>query len=322
MTPLLVVVWRVTAECPVACDFCGFSRLLERPRLEADPKRVRGFLAALAGHRRASGQEVLLNWLGGEALVWLPLAGLLREAKERHGLRQGVTTSGVTFDRAADLRLLEQTCAEVVVSIDGPEEFHDRVRWLPGLFARVRRGVRALASAKRPPLLRMNTVLMRGNIGLFAGLCDEAAEWGVREVTFNPLGGRERPEFFPDNRLRPEDVRQLREVLPGLRERLAARGVVLRGGEAYLDRLELAARGVARPVEDCGPGREYLFVDERDTVSPCPFSGEGYGVPLAEIGGAEDVGRLPERFVELRRRRQLAVCDDCPSSRVFEKFQV
>src|SRR5438105_7659549 len=44
----LVVVWRVSEACNLACGFCGYSREVVRPRASANEGQVRALGAALA----------------------------------------------------------------------------------------------------------------------------------------------------------------------------------------------------------------------------------------------------------------------------------
>ena len=117
----------------------------------------------------------------------------------------------------------------MTVSVDGLRDFHDAVRGWRGGWEKLRAGVRALVAARAhagaPLKLRANVVLMRDNLAQFAALCDALAGWGIDEITFNQLGGRDRPEFFPAHRLTAADVAALRDALPALRASLAARGV-------------------------------------------------------------------------------------------------
>jgi MoaA/NifB/PqqE/SkfB family radical SAM enzyme len=319
-----IVVWRVTERCNLGCAFCGYSRHLRRPRAEADPRQVRAFGEVLAGYQAAAGRPVLVSWLGGEPLLWRPLRSLAAAFKTRLGLRLGVTTAGVPLASAEVRGHLADLYDEVTVSVDGVGPAHDRLRGAAGLYERLRAAVgelRRLADRQGGrPLLRANTVFLRGNVTGLEALCRELASWGVQELTFNQLGGNDRPEFYPANRLLPEQADWLGRELPGIRRRVAPLGLLVRGGPRYLERIACTARGVAIPVEDCAPGRDFLFIDERGIAGPCGFTAAGYGVPLAEVATPADLARLPARFAERKRRQALAPCRDCHSTQVFEKF--
>jgi MoaA/NifB/PqqE/SkfB family radical SAM enzyme len=318
--PDLVVVWRVYEPCNLACRFCGYSRDVVRPRHVADPGTLVAFGEVLAGYQQRTGRAVLLSWLGGEPLLWPALPKVSRVLR-RLGLRLGVTTNGVPLAAAA-VRESLQDYDQVTVSVDGLAPFHDHVRDSPGLFERVRENVRLLrAEIGEVPLLRVNTVLMRGNVGTFAAFCDEVAGWGFAELTFNQLGGDDRPEFYPANRLLPDQVARFTEELPVVCERVERRGLRILGSTNYLRRIAATAHGECIPVSDCEPARRFLFIDERDRVSPCSFTCGDYSVPLSGVDTPAKLVELPARFAAMRAARRMAACDDCHSTQAFEKFK-
>ena len=321
----LVVVWRVTEACDLSCWFCEYNRRLRRPRQVADAAAVLALGKALSEYSAASARPVLVSWLGGEPLLWPALMNAGRRLHEDFGLALGLTTSGWHFNRPGLIDHLAETYAEITVSVDGLAAAHDAGRGAPGLFERVRLGVGALRDSKQRrgqgPLLRANTILMHSNVHALEALGHKLADWGIEEMTFNPLGGRPPGPYYLRERLQPEDARWLRGELPGLRERLLARGLRLLASARYLGRLSDAAAGVPVHVTDCHPGADFLFVDERGRVSPCAFVGEGYGVPAAELRHAADLAELPARFAAQRRQMPAAACQDCASTQVFGKFE-
>ena len=322
----LVVVWRISEQCGLACPFCGYSRALTRARAVADPAQVLAFGARLSAHAAASMSSVLVSWLGGEPLDWKPLAELSRTFKHEFGLRVGVTTNGMALRSETVWRELAADYEEVTVSVDGVGALHDQLRGAPGLYQRVADGVRALRQMSRQsgagPRLKVNTVLMRDNVEQFETLCVEVAAWGVEELTFNALGGNDRPEFHPQHRLCPEQLAWLRAALPAIRAQVAPLGMRIAGSGKYLDRLEAAARGTAVPVADCGPGQRFLFIDERGVAAPCSFTGSGYGVPIDELVSPPAIEHLPRRFALRRQAAMLAPCRDCLRTQVFGKFEL
>ncbi len=318
MSERLVVVLRLTEACNLSCGFCAYDRKLARSRTAADPARVLAFGRALAAG--LEGREVLVSFLGGEPLLWPALAGIEHEFRAL-GLGLGVTTNGVALAAEATRERLLERYAELTVSIDGLGKLHDELRGWPGGFERLKMALRALSQRKRAlargPLLRVNTVLMRDNVESFGALCHELADWGVEQVTFNQLGGNDRPEFHAEHRLLPEHVELLSRKLPVWRRELGARGLELRGGPDYLARFAASATGRKLPVANCAPGERFWFVSQELEVSPCSFSSATYTVELRELG---DLRTLPARFAAQRRQRRLTACADCPSTQVFAKY--
>jgi MoaA/NifB/PqqE/SkfB family radical SAM enzyme len=322
MTPSpLVVVWRVTEACDLGCVFCAYSRELRRPRTRTSADDVLAFGALLAEHGRAAGRPVMMSWLGGEPTLWPPLMDVGRRLRDL-GLLLGITTNGAHL--APELSAhLAQHYAQVTFSLDGLPDWHDHVRGRAGLSNHVEAAIRDLLSrrAGRAPLVRVNVVIMRSNLFDFGRLCEQLAGWGVDEVTFNALGGRDRGGgFFDAERLSPEHVAWLRGALPGIRARVGPRGLSVRGSRRYLGRLENGARGRPVPVLDCAPGHAFLFVDAHGRVSPCSYTTDDLGVSMADFRAAADLERLPEMFSAHRDARRPTACDDCASTQVFGKF--
>lgn len=316
----LVIVWRVTGRCNLSCPFCAYDRTLSFPRRDADTELVQRISSLLA----EMGRPVLMSWLGGEPLLWPDLADLTASLRHEHGFAISTTTNGTTLHRAETRRHLIEHYAELTLSVDGSAPKHDALRGKAGLFDQVRRAVLLLvqekAAASRGPLLRANVVLMRDTISDFPALCHELAAWGLEEITCNQLGGIDRPEFYPPNRLLAEQVARLEDVWHGLKDELAAKGVRLLGGEAYLRRLRATAIGLPLAVEDCHPGEDFLFVTEDGLVSPCSFTTREHGVDLREITTSRELLELPQRFRQMRQRARAAPCADCHSTQVCEKF--
>lgn len=320
----MIVVWRVTQRCNLSCPFCSYDRTLRTPRHDVELATVLAFGAVLSAYQKSAHDDVLVSWIGGEPFLWRHLPEASVRLREDYGLRLSSTTNGTTLASEATKQLIIDHFAELTVSLDAPGVAHDALRGWSGGFAALARTIPELVRAKRirgrGPLLRINTVLMRDNLAGFADLCLTVADWGVNEITFNQLGGRDRPEFFPDHRLREEDVAELMEFFPSLRAKLALRGVRLNGGRGYLERMRASAAGKTLVVEDCRPGQRFLFVDERGLAAPCNHTSHQIGVPLHELGTVEALQALPDRLAVARAACRPGACEDCPSTQVWEKF--
>lgn len=321
----MIIVWRVTQSCNLSCPFCGFDRRLRRERRDADVDAVVRFGAVLSEYQRATGDRVLVSWMGGEPLLWPPLLELTEHFTRQLGVRVSATTNGTPLGSAVVRDHIIEHYSELTVSIDGLGTLHDDLRGWHGGFAHLRRMIPMLVTERLKrgcgPLLRVNVVLMRDTVGGFERLCSELADWGIDEITFNQLGGDDRPEFFAVHRLLPGQAEWLTANLPRVRTRLAPLGVRLGGAQGYLQRLLASAKGHRIPVDDCAPGERFLFIDELARVAPCSFSTRDYGIPLDEIDTWEALQQLPRRLSKARMASRAACCDDCHSTHVFEKFR-
>lgn len=322
----MIVVWQVTEHCNLACPFCRFDRTQGGKRRNADPQAIRRFGECLTQYQEETGESVLVSWLGGEPLRWSPLEELSATFVREYGLRVSTTTNGTTLGSPEVRRHLLDHYAELTVSVDARGDDHDRLRGSPGLYATLARNIRLLAdeavALAKPIKLRVNIVLMKQTVGTFAELCEEIAGWGIQEISFNQLGGNDRPEFYPDHRLLPEQVLALQAALPALRDRLAKKGVQLLGSSGYLHRMNASSRDERVPVYDCQPGRKFLFIDIEGRVAPCSFTTANCGRNIVDFTSGADLRRLSPMFHDRIVQARPAACDDCQSTRVFEKFVV
>lgn len=320
----MIVVWRVTTHCNLGCSYCAYDRQLPLERTDIDAGTVMRFARLLSQYQAMTGDSVMISWLGGEPLLWKPLAQVSKTVAADLGLRLSATTNGTALKSAALRDLIAECFTELTVSVDGPQRFHDEIRGWPGGFEQLRASVAQLRAASRHRQqrlwLRVNTVLMEQNLALFPELCEQLLSWDIDEITFNQLGGNDRPEFHREHRLQPAHVEALAAMLPELRHRLQAHGVRLSGGVPYLQRFRASAAGEKLPVSNCGPAKKFLFIDERGRVAPCSFTVPDFAALVDELRSVDDLLSLNRHYEQALTRRRSHWCDDCPSTQVFEKF--
>jgi MoaA/NifB/PqqE/SkfB family radical SAM enzyme len=304
----LVVVWRVTERCDTACGFCAYDVRLSRPRREVEADEVLRFGALLARIDR----PVLLSFLGGEPLLWPPLLEVSARLQAL-GLRLSLTTNGRLLSQERFLTFVT-TLTELTVSLDGPPELHDRLRGRPGLGASVLATLRRLSALPVRPRLRVNTVLTDETAPRFAETCALVAGAGADVLTFNALGGNDRPAYFAAHRLR--DLGPVVDALPAAR----AAGLQVSGEADYLARLAAGIDGRALPVADCRPGASFWFVETNGQLAACSFTVGEHGLPVASLREPADLARVGERLRAARALRRARACDDCPSTQVHGKF--
>lgn len=320
----MILLWRIAMKCNFACGFCAYDRRLDIPRHEADPSEVARVVGLFREVAAQKPERLHVSWLGGEPFLWPPLLELSQQISDYGDVAISATTNGSRLSVPGVRQQILSSFSELTISIDGPPHIHDQLRGVPGAFAKTEQAVGQLVAERTalgaPLKIRVNTVLMRRTVPHLAELCRMLADWDVDEITFNQLGGRDRPEFFPENSLRPEDVATLRAVVPDLVSELADRGVVLCANDLYLDRIAASSRGETLQVVDCKPGETFYFIDEAGIIAPCGFTSEEYGIPSSSLRTREDVKVLPSRFRELQTTKRSVACDDCLSTQVFGKF--
>lgn len=320
----LVIVWRVYEPCNLACHFCGYSREIIRKRNITEPEQILAFGKTLSDFQQETDTEVLISWLGGEPLLWKELPKLSGIFRHELGIKLGITTNGTLLERESVRVMLMKDYSLLTVSLDGFSNVHDFHRGETGLYEKIKRYINVLLdeiTRSRSALkVRINTILMRENIHEFESFCMEVASWGVQELTFNQLGGIDRPEFYPDHRLLPEQVESFATKFPRIQMEAYAKGLTIFGGQPYLERLIATSRDISISVEDCNPGRKFLFINEENLVSPCNFTTVDYGIPLAELKNVTDLINLQDRFRYKQKYERAMPCNNCHSTQIFEKF--
>ena len=138
----MIVLWRITERCNLACSFCAYDRRLQRPRRDADAARALHVGAQLGALRQHTGERVLLSWLGGEPLLWRPLFDVSRRLRHEHGIELSATTNGTTLHLPATVSHVLDLFSELTVSVDGLQAFHDQVRGSAGAWLRLRSAVK------------------------------------------------------------------------------------------------------------------------------------------------------------------------------------
>ena len=178
----------VTARCNLRCAMCmqprdnaadGDSPTMRRGGAELTPEQWLRVVDQAASARPA------FYFTGGEPLLYKGLDRILRHIKST-GLIAAVVTNATTLAQHAD-SLVEAGVDNVTVSLDGPEEVHDRIRGAAGTFRRATEGIRALQEARRRaakafPAIKVNCVITRHSIPTLLDTYQIVRELGVEEL--------------------------------------------------------------------------------------------------------------------------------------------
>lgn len=318
-----VIVWRITQQCNLLCSFCSYSREIERHRDESDALEIERVSEVLGEYKQLTGDNILVSWIGGEPFLRKDIFELSKYLNS-HGIEISATTNGIPLDKTM-LSDINRYFSEIVFSLDGFELHSDAVRQLDGYFRTVTEKIRLLDQMRTVPesglKIKVNTILMRRNISEFEKFCEYLAEIGVDEVTFNRLGGYDRPEFFTDNRLLYSQSKKLADELPEIKKRLADKGLVIHGSKKYMERFLSAARNRKNPIDECYPGEWFWFINENGYISPCSYTSYEYKFPISNIRSPEDIPKVEQYFRSLRMNCRSEWCDNCFCTQVYKKFE-
>jgi MoaA/NifB/PqqE/SkfB family radical SAM enzyme len=242
----------VTKRCNARCEFCDYWREPPGPELEDYAPIVRRFA------------PLVVTFSGGEPLVRRDFAEVVRKVRAADpAVYLSMVTNGalLTLERARELRAAG--IDQLSISLDYPDERHDRARGIPGLAARVRGLLGPLAGAGFDAV-SLNAVVKNDNLEHIPAIMDLAREAGVH-VGFSAYctikkAGRDDLLVAGGNRGRlRETVRLIKEA--------KRRHRITRSSDYYLDRLEeyFAGAGIA----GCEAGIRFAQVTPAGRIKPC-----------------------------------------------------
>ncbi|KKL24850.1 hypothetical protein LCGC14_2411190, partial [marine sediment metagenome] len=166
----LTTVWNVTFRCNCQCDYCATGTV---PGGELGTDEALQLLDDLA--------RLGTRWLtfsGGDPLVRADIGSLIRRALEKR-VHVRISTNGILVpEKIDDLRGVDA----VSLSLDGPEDVHDRVRGT-GTFRSVLAAIEACTAAGIP--MNLKCTLNGHNLAATDELLAMAAGWGLG-VMFQP----------------------------------------------------------------------------------------------------------------------------------------
>ena len=118
---------------------------------------------------------------GGEPLMHSDLFRLCDILRER-GIRVTVLSTGLLLERHA--AAIAGNIDDVIVSLDGPPEIHDRIRRIPGAFGMLQAGVRSIRELRPEFPLTARCTVQRMNCAHLRATVAAARELGLNGISF------------------------------------------------------------------------------------------------------------------------------------------
>jgi MoaA/NifB/PqqE/SkfB family radical SAM enzyme len=312
LTSLPILILYPHSRCNCRCLMCDIWKITTAEEISAE---------ALAAHLDDI-RALRVEWVvfsGGEPLMHsdlFRLTGLLKTV----GVRTTILTTGLLL--AQNAGSIAKSVDDVIVSLDGPAAVHDRVRRLPGAFARLEAGVRALREERAGYPVSARCTVQRENHRDLRGVVTAARQLGLDSVSFlaadlasaafnRPGGWSTQQQASVALNLAQVEALEL-EVEALLREfRADLTSGFIREDEAKLRRLVSHFRahlGLEEPrAPRCNAPWVSAVVETDGTVRPCFFH-----APLGNVGKSSlrEVINGPAA-VEFRRTLDVAANETC-----------
>lgn len=141
-------------------------------------KDIESLLSSL---KKFGTQEVVMS--GGEALLNQNFFRFC-EILQKLNIKITLLSTGLTLKRNADKIL--QFVDNVIVSLDGNEMLHDKIRNIPGAFQKLKESVQYIKSLKPSFRITARTVIHKLNFRCWPSIINTAKEIGIDQISFLP----------------------------------------------------------------------------------------------------------------------------------------
>ncbi len=191
--PILVLMPH--SRCNCRCLMCDIWR---------GNKNLQELSPELIGRPVEAMQDLGVRWIvlsGGEALMHANLWNLC-EALSRLNAKTTLLSTGLLLERYVEP--ISEWIDEVIVSLDGSDSVHDRIRNIPRAYEKLRDGVEALRKNASGVEIGARCVLQRENYFDFRGIVEAAKELKLDWISFLAADvsseAFNRPGGWPDER--------------------------------------------------------------------------------------------------------------------------
>ena len=173
--PIVILMPHSACNCRcVMCDIWKGNHNLKQ--LTEDD--IKGLMNVL---KKFGTQQVLMS--GGEALL-NPNFFRFCEILKNENIKISLLSTGLTLKKNAEQ--LVKWVDDIIVSLDGDEATHDRIRNIPGAFNKLAEGINAIKILKPGFNITARTVIHRLNFAIWSNIIDSAKQLGLDQVSFLP----------------------------------------------------------------------------------------------------------------------------------------
>ena len=173
--PIVILMPHSACNCKcVMCDIWKDNKNLKQ-LTESD---IQGLLSSL---KKFGTREVVMS--GGEALL-NPNFFRLCEILHQQNIKISLLSTGLSLKKNVEQILT--WVDNIIVSLDGNEEVHDRIRNIPNAFQKLKEGVQLIKSIDPKFRITARTVIHKLNFRIWDSIIDNAKEMGLDQISFLP----------------------------------------------------------------------------------------------------------------------------------------
>lgn len=178
--PSRMVGFALTNQCNLHCNMCWQNERHKVINLDVD------IIQKAVNEISQVGMPPIYLW-GGEPLLHPQIWDIVREIKKKN-LFVIINTNGVLIEKYAT-EIIESNLDMLIVSLDGTEEIHDKIRGKVGTYKRIIKGLEILLNNRklRKPRIVINCVITEMNYQMLEELIDLKERLGIDYLEFQLL---------------------------------------------------------------------------------------------------------------------------------------
>ena len=161
-------------RCNCRCVMCDIWRISQVREIT-----VEDLQAHVESLRKLQVRWVVFS--GGEPQMHSDLAALSRLLRA-YGVRLTLLTAGLLLE--AQAATIAQAMDDVIVSVDGPPEIHNRIRRVRGAFETLERGVHALREIRPQIEIHGRATVQKANCTELRAIVASARQLGLNSISF------------------------------------------------------------------------------------------------------------------------------------------
>ena len=263
----------IAHDCNLACQYCfaeegEYHGKRELMSYEVGKKAL-DFLVANSGNRR----NLEVDFFGGEPLmnfqVVKDLVAYGRSLEKEHdkNFRFTLTTNGVLLDDDI-MEFANKEMGNVVLSIDGRKEVHDRMRPFrkgAGSYDLIVPKFQKFAASRHQDKYYVRGTFTHNNLDFSKDVL-HLADLGFKQISVEPVVAQDTDSYA----IREEDLPQLMEEYENLALEMVRRHGTEEDFNFFHFMIDLEGGPcVAKRLSGCGSGTEYLAVTPTGDLYPC-----------------------------------------------------
>lgn len=259
----------VTRRCNARCSFCDYWKETH------DYNELADYSPIVAKFRPLS-----LTITGGEPLLRRDLESIVSRIVKAGGFTYiNCISNGILMTPDRALSLWNSGLSQISISLDFPDERHDKQRGIKGLWERIRTLAKELPRTGIDNLA-FNTVIMQENLGDLPDIVSFAHEhgWKVSFSTYNPYKNK---NF--SHRLEPSEIKKIEDTVEKLLSlKKSYRNIT--NSDFYLKAIPRYVREGG--IKGCLAGRKWFHVSPDGRIRRCSekeFLGGWQEVNLKDI---------------------------------------